>query len=419
MKKERAMPGDNHTPESLHIPPASADEVIPYYLYEFIKSFLYAVYSKKLQLATFEVIRMTGRSDYITLKPQLLSVTDELGSEFLRVSDALVNATARFCGSLYEITLTRERDEDRIFNHIYVLGLEMGAREPDSLIGKLKRHSVETSPYRNAVLEVLSKPARWLEHEVYVEEVDLAKEELSELVLPRNVLDHISLFIEALSNYARVGKPLRFLFAGRPGTGKTKIIRAIANHCKNKATFLFTSGNERRIQSLFDFVALFSPVVLCVDDLDLMVGSRDQRQYFDELGTFLQKLDGFVQRGFFLLATTNDKQLVDLAASRPGRFDLIIDVNLIQPHQYLELVQTKTHDSGIISLFNEEILSLLEVKKVSGAFIANLIKHLELIHSFSPAKLSHDYLLQVINETYRGFYKEPESTDEKVGFEVT
>jgi SpoVK/Ycf46/Vps4 family AAA+-type ATPase len=240
---------------------------------------------------------------------------------------------------------------------------------------------------------------------------------LNDIYLPKNVQNHIALFIHTVEGYGSVKKSLRYLFAGKPGTAKTKIISAIANACKGKATFIFTNGNEHRIESLFRFVELFSPVVLCIDDIDMMTGSREEGLFTRQLANFLQKMDGFVKRDFFLLATTNDKRLVDLAASRPGRFDFIINVNLIQPDLYLSLVKSKTANKEIIYLFeDEEILASLSKKKVSGAFITNIVKHLELISSFEPNKLSQEYLLQIISETYQGFYKEPEPTNGKTGF---
>jgi hypothetical protein len=81
-------------------------------------------------------------------------------------------------------------------------------------------------------------------------------------------------------------------------------------------------------------------------------------------------------------------------------------------------VKSKTKLSSIIELFDEDALSLLEVKKVTGAFIANIVKHLELIASFEPQKLSKEYLTTMIRESHQGFYEEPEPTNGKFGFHM-
>ena len=185
--------------------------------------------------------------------------------------------------------------------------------------------------------------------DIYVEAANITEDSLGDIYLPAQINDNVQLFIKSVIHYNESKRPLRYLFAGKPGTAKTKIIRAIAKACTAKATFIFSTGNERRIESLFEFAEMFSPVVLCIDDIDLMTGSRSEGLYTPRLASFLQKLDGFVRQDFFLLATTNDKRLVDLAASRPGRFDLVIDVNLIEPRQYLELVKSKTQNIDIIN----------------------------------------------------------------------
>jgi cell division protease FtsH len=181
--------------------------------------------------------------------------------------------------------------------------------------------------------------------------IDIGNDSLEDVFLPSEIRRQLDLFISALTNFERVHTPLRYLFSGKPGTGKTKIIRAIANACKGKATFLFSNGAEERVDDLFEVASMFSPVVLCIDDIDMLTGSRQDGLYNRQLATFLQRLDGFTKGDQFLLATTNDKTLVDLAASRPGRFDRILDVNLIHPTHYLNLVMSKNEASlrGIYS----------------------------------------------------------------------
>jgi SpoVK/Ycf46/Vps4 family AAA+-type ATPase len=313
-----------------------------------------------------------------------------------------------------------DRHCNQIDFSIVVLGLDPAAKQSEELVQFLKRESIRNSPYRDKMLQVLLDKSGYAESigDIYIETANINEDSLEEIYLPAQITDNVQLFIKSVLHYNENNRSLRYLFAGKPGTAKTKIIRAIAKACLGKATFIFSNGNEKRIESLFEFAEMFSPVVLCIDDIDLMTGSRSEGLYTPRLASFLQKLDGFVRQDFFLLATTNDKRLVDLAASRPGRFDLVIDVNLIEPRQYLELVKSKTNLSNIVELFDNDVLSLLEVKKVTGAFIANIVKHLELIASFEPQKLSKEYLANMIRESHQGFYEEPEPTNGKFGFSM-
>jgi SpoVK/Ycf46/Vps4 family AAA+-type ATPase len=158
---------------------------------------------------------------------------------------------------------------------------------------------------------------------------------------------------------------------------------------------------------LFSFANIFSPAILCVDDIDLIVGDRNHQVQRNVLGTFLQKLDGFVESHVFVLATTNDKQMVDLAASRPGRFDQIIDMGALEPRNYLDLVRRRTGDSAIVRLFEDkEVLALLRAKKVVGAFLANLVKQVALRKMTGGGEpIDKKELLTMIDRTYRGFYR--------------
>jgi len=83
---------------------------------------------------------------------------------------------------------------------------------------------------------------------------------------------------------------------------------------------------------------------LVIDDIDFLVANREDTFDKKSLGTFLQYLDGFIQQNLFILASTNDKKLVDTAASRPGRFDLIIDMSEINSDNYFSLIYRETTD---------------------------------------------------------------------------
>ena len=415
------MDSENNAVEDQQFTPSSYEENLIHYHYEFIKSLLYRIRSENLQYPDCHVIRITGMSDGFHHKPRLISVTIEKSTGFIRIIDNYITATVLFEKQLYDLSMFVSFRAQRIDFTIVVLGLDPASKQSEELVQFLKRESVRNSPYRNQMLQVLVDKSAYADSvgDIYVEAANITEDSLGDIYLPAQINDHVQLFIKSVIHYNKSKQPLRYLFAGKPGTAKTKIIRAIAKACTGKATFIFSTGNERRIESLFEFAEMFSPVVLCIDDIDLMTGSRSEGLYTPRLASFLQKLDGFVRQDFFLLATTNDKRLVDLAASRPGRFDLVIDVNLIEPRQYLELVKSKTQNVDIINLFDNEVLSLLEVKKVTGAFIANIVKHLELIALFESQKMSREYLATMIRESHQGFYEEPEPTNGRVGFQMS
>mgnify|MGYP001379916554 CR=1 FL=1 len=107
--------------------------------------------------------------------------------------------------------------------------------------------------------------------------------------------------------------------------------------------------------------------------------------------------------------TDEDKRWVDLAAARPGRFDLIIDVDVVEPAYYYKLVEERCAHKEIVDLFTHDVIRSLQEKNVSGAFIINLLKHLEITQELQPEKLDGQYVLDAVRRMHRGFYKNPKS----------
>ena len=322
----------------------------------------------------------------------------------------------QYCKKIYEVAVTKfMRYDENTYFLLQAQGTGEGARFTSGLLSHIKKGAVGASSYNNSALEAVPNIEN-PKAEIDIKPISDFTDSLSELFLPPHINESISLFVKTLCNFETDKKSLRYLFSGKPGTAKTKIIRAIANTCKGKATFIFTNGSESRIDKLFDLTKTFSPVVICIDDIDLMTGTREDGTHSHALAAFLQKMDGFVDTNFFFLGTTNDKQMVDLAASRPGRFDMIIDVDQINQSSYFDLIKSKTKNDKVLKLFDNGMLVLLQEKKVTGAFICNLVKHLELIDRHNPTLLNELYVNQIISEQQNGFYNIPEFDRKKVGF---
>ncbi len=392
-----------------------AEKHVPWYLYNFIKSYLYLLSVGKHVDSEIQVVSLSGVAEPYARRPKSISVSDDYEGKYVRVADALLTGSLRYSGGLYQVSVFFEsRHNDEVEYYVHVLGEGENTGDASVLLDRLMTNCVRTSPYQNDVLLATSERANGKMIGLFA--IDLGSDTLGEVFLPTEVRRHLDLFIAALTNFDKVRTPLRYLFSGKPGTGKTKIIRAIANACKGKATFLFSNGAEEKVDELFEVASMFSPVVLCIDDIDMLTGSRQDGLYNRQLATFLQRLDGFAKGDQFILATTNDKALVDLAASRPGRFDRILDVSLIEPTHYLSLVRSKTQNEKVVEKFDKEILDLLGRKRVSGAFIATLVKHLELISTFDPTRLDREYVVSTIEGSLDGFYKENKDGREELGF---
>jgi len=245
---------------------------------------------------------------------------------------------------------------------------------------------------------------------------DLENAVLDDVFLPKPIMRELKRYIECIVRYDELKTSLRYILSGPPGTAKTQVVRSIAKACEGKATMILASGGDWRLGQLFSFANIFTPAILCVDDIDLVVGDRNRMSDRNVLGTFLQKLDGFINSQLFVLATTNDKKTLDMAASRPGRFDQVLDMGALEPRNYLDLVKKRTQDPELLALFGDgDVLALLKERGVVGAFLANLVKQ-AVINKKTNGKegFSKKELMCIITRSYKGFYLEPQKVT--VGF---
>ncbi|MDE1869022.1 MAG: AAA family ATPase [Candidatus Micrarchaeota archaeon] len=133
-------------------------------------------------------------------------------------------------------------------------------------------------------------------------------------------------------------KPAKgILFFGPPGTGKTMMMRALANEIRAsfylvKAPNLisaFPGETERMISNIFAVAKKNSPCVLFIDEIDSVARNRESADVDEAhrhaLSQLLQEIDGFQKiNKVIIVGATNVPQLIDPAMMRPGRFDKII-----------------------------------------------------------------------------------------------
>lgn len=238
---------------------------------------------------------------------------------------------------------------------------------------------------------------------------------LDEIFISTEIKEDIDRFVYTFRNFKDFDFPMRYLLSGNPGLGKSEIIRAIVHECQKTGTVLMPKNFSGDFGLLFDLARMFEPVLLCVDDIDLFLGHRDSSYNTGALGEFLTAMDGLIKNKVFVVASTNDKKLVDFAASRPGRFDMIIDFGVFDRAFYLPLIESATCDERIISLFNDEVLSRMQLKEVTGAFIVNLVKQLKVVIESNPDFKSED-LEKMIERSFNGFYGSQLKERSKFGF---
>jgi len=207
--------------------------------------------------------------------------------------------------------------------------------------------------------------------------LDIQKQEIREAVeLP---LTHPEL-------YEQIGidPPRGVLLFGPPGTGKTMMAKAVANH--TKASFIRVVGSEfvqkylgegpRMVRDVFRLARENSPAIIFMDEIDAIATKRfdaqtgADREVQRVLLELLNQMDGFdTHTSIKVIMATNRHDTLDPALLRPGRLDRKIEFPLPDRRQkrlILQVLTSKMNLSDEVDL--EDYVSLPD--HISGADLA-------------------------------------------------
>ena len=141
--------------------------------------------------------------------------------------------------------------------------------------------------------------------------------------------------------YQRYGLsiPNGILLYGPPGCGKTYIARALSEELghhfleivPSELASPYVHGSVIRIRELFDEAAQYAPSVVFIDEFEALVPVRSglggfQHHKAEEVNEILTHLNASADKRVFIIAATNQPEMIDPAVRRTGRLDKLIYV---------------------------------------------------------------------------------------------
>lgn len=181
------------------------------------------------------------------------------------------------------------------------------------------------------------------------------------------------------------------LLEGPPGTGKSLLGEATANESQAYYRYIkgseldskFVGESEANVRAVVDEARQNQPAIIFIDEIDAVAQKRDGNSdtYGKKvLNTWLAEISESEKRGddIYFIAATNNKNSLDPAMTRAGRFGQVIHVGLPDEQGVKQIFDIHRKGMPFDEKFNIEKYSKeLHKRKASGSDIASAVEDAE------------------------------------------
>ena len=175
---------------------------------------------------------------------------------------------------------------------------------------------------------------------------------ISDIVGQKNAKSKVKVIIKYLENPESFGPwaPKNILFYGLPGTGKTMLVKALANELEVplyliKATSLIgdhVGDGSSKIHDLFKKASENSPSIIFIDEIDAVALHRSYQSLRGDVSeivnSLLTEMDGIIEnKNVITIAATNNPTSLDFAVR--SRFEEEIEFELPNDEERLIILE--------------------------------------------------------------------------------